>query len=488
MPAMKLGSVVLVAAVAAAAVACKKVPDAKAPAAAPMPADIVAVFTLPSLDSNLPRLEAYVDKASPGKGAELRVEVETELHSDAADWKRPMYVVLVAPAPGADEPEVLAVVAVRNEAAIAKTMDPGKTFRQANGWAVIGKAAVVDHALAWATTSLVSTPAPTRLTAVAYPDAIRARWRAEIEKELSKGPPSPATSAISDLVLGLIDQTERIEGYADIEGDEGVFDITLTPRAGTTLAAVLAAQKPSTFEFLEQLPISSVSGTMAGHVELGPLSKPLHDLLSGLIASELADAPPGVTPALGALIDMLFTVSTGEYAGVVAIGSNSAVNTFGVTDTARIAKTFDGLGQAVQAIPMPPGVSIVVEQLATYDGVSITSAKLVTGGIPALTGTWAAWDGRFGVVFTDPDGLVMRSAIDASRGKSSRPKAMARLIADARKRGDFLIDTIDMAEGDQAPLAFGLGVRGGALHVWGRFPVEQIQLIVSQFGDDDDDD
>lgn len=478
---MKLGSLVLVA--VAATAACKKAPVAKPAPATPMPADVIAVITLPSFETNLPRLTTYLDKVSPEATAELRAGLEKDLHPDVADWKQPIYGIVVAPPPGADEPDFVAVLHARDEAALAKTLDRDETTRSANGWTVIGKPAAIDHVLAWATTSLVSTSAPTRITAVVYPAAIRARWADEIRKELEKGPPSPASTALRDLVLGLLEQTERVEGFADVEGDDAVMEVTITPRAGSTFAIVLAAQTPSTFALLEQLPFPSINGTMAGHVELGPLSKPLHDLLAGLLASELAEAPPGIAPALGSLLDTFFAVNTGEYAGIGSIGSNSVVNTFGVSDTARVSSTLDALVRAVLAIPLPPGIRAVIEPIDTYDGVTITSAKLLAGEIAAMTATWAAWDGRFALVITDPDGLVMRSTIQASRGKSSVPRDVARVLDEARKRGDSLVDTIDMMEGEQPPFAMGLGVRSGALRIWGRFPAAQIKVIGSQIDD-----
>lgn len=463
---------------------CKKVAAPAPPP--PRPIEVVAVVSLPSIEANLPRVIAYAEQVRPGEAAELRVELEKGIPPRAVDWQQPIHFLIVAPPAGAaeSEPDLVVVAAVRDPAELARGLDGDHVVRTANGWAVVGPARSADATLAWATMVLPKL-APTRATAVAYPDAIRARWSAELRDELEEI--GPAMAPMRNMVRVFVEETESIEAHVDLEASDLVAEIKLVPRAGGAVAAVFAAQKPSTFALFERLPLPSPHGTMAGHFTLGPATRHLRFFLVDLIASEVEPSAPTVAAALRPLLITFFATATGEYAGVTIIGSDAAVNTFGVGDAARTGAALERLVTAVQSLELPPGLRISIEN-TTHEGVTITKGALFFGDVPALTGAWATWDQIFGFTITDPDAAHLRETISRSRAKPEPPEAIAHALADARQRGDSVIQTFDVLPGEQTPFLLAFGVRGGAAYLHMRAPAAQIAGILTLVASQDDDD
>ncbi|HUQ05651.1 MAG TPA: hypothetical protein VM261_24275 [Kofleriaceae bacterium] len=478
---MRFASIALA---ATAVVACKKTPAPKPPApAVPMPTEVFAVVTLPTIDASVPRLATYIDQISPGDGAEMRAELDAELKPRAIDGSRPIYFVVMVPPAGSDEPDGVVVAATRDPAATSKQLDGDEIVRVAGEWAVIGNARSVDRAFAWATTALVATPAPKRATAVLYAAPARARWAAELRAQLDDDGDTPPP--LRDLVLGLVEQTEKVEAFADFKDDDLVLELMLTPRAGTTLENVLAAQKPSTFALFERLPMAQPLGAMAGHLALGELARPAEDLLIAAITSELGDSAPDLGQRVNALVEALFDVGTGEYAGVTIIAANSVINTFGVTDAARVGVAIDRVADALRALPLPPGLQLDLAR-STHAGVAMTVATLFAGKAPVASGAWATWKDTLAFSLTDPEGALLRETIDNTRKSHALPPDVARALADARTRGDSLVTIFDVLPGDEHPLVFSLGVRTTSAYVWMRVSAAQAAAL-SNFRDGDGD-
>ncbi|MBZ0237997.1 MAG: hypothetical protein K8M05_37135, partial [Deltaproteobacteria bacterium] len=465
-------------------------PAAPAPTA-PMPAEVFAVLTVPSIDDDVPRLAAYLDQISPGLGAELRAELQEPLARGVIDGSRPFHAVVLVPPPGEDEPDVLVVAATRDPAGLAKELaeeaeDEESVARFAGEWAVMGKPAVIDRAFAWASTTLAAAPAPTRATAVLYAAPARARWEAELRASLD-APDSDVPAALREALLALVEQTEKVEAFAELVDGDLVVEVVLTPRADTTLARVLAAQRPSTFALLERLPLEQPLGAMAGHLALGDHSRQVEDLAVAFIGSALAASSPELGQRLSALVETLFDVGTGEYAGVTDIAAQAVLNAFGVRDAARVGVALDRVVDATRKLPMPPGIQLDVQR-STHAGVSVGVGTLFAGKVAAASGSWAAWDGTVAFALTDPDGELLRATVDGTRTPRAVPADLARALADARRRGDSLLSLFDVLPGDEYPIALALGVRSGSAYLWARVPAAQAAALAAFRINDDDDD
>ncbi len=474
---MKIGWVVIFVTVAA----CSKAP-APLPRVS-MPSDIVAVISVPSLDGALPGLIDFVDKVKPGKGTELRSEIDEEIGAeiaDAIDRARPMHLIIVAPPAGVADPGIVVVAAVRDAAKLAKMKSTERDVRLSGRWVAIGEPAVVDRTWRWALGTLATGDPPASPSMSAFPAAIRDRWEGELRTQLDPGG-SPAKTFARDAVLGLLAQTARVDAKVELADGAATVDIALTPRADTALAAVLAAQKPATFALLERLPLESPLGVMAMHMSLGPFAAPVRGLITTLITSELDEFGPRTAE----LFETVWSIGTGEYAGVTIGGSAIVINAIGVSDPARVHAELQSIAKAVTTIEIPGG-RFVVEPL-THDGVAISVGKMVADATPgAIGGSWATWDNTLAFALSDLDGAVLRSTIDGSRGKPAVPPVMAKVISDARKRGDCFLQTVDVLPGEQPPLSTAFGVRDGVGHLWMHIPGEQAGTMVKMVPSSDE--
>mgnify|MGYP000974730840 CR=1 FL=1 len=459
--------VVIAAALALALAACRKStgPGADAPTAmAPMPAEVFAVMTLPSVGEDLPRVAAYIDQIAPGQGAALRAELEETLRPDQIDATRPVHLVVLTPPPGDDDPQLVVVATARDVPA------------GADEWVMrSGSPDAVALVFDWATTSLFPTPAPKRATGVLYAAPIRARWADELQT-IASTRSTDVPAAVRDVLLALVEQTDNVRGFVELASGDLVAEIVLTPRPGTTLASLVEAQRPSTFALLERLPLEQPLGAMAGHLALGDFSRQLEDLAIAFIGAELAATSPELNQRLIALVEALFDLGTGEYAGVTDIAANAVVNAFGVQDAARVGVAIDRVVEAARRLPMPPGIQLDVQR-STHAGVAIDVGTLFAGAMAAASGAWAAWDGTVVFALTDPDGELVRATVDGTHKPPTVAPDLARALADARERGDSLLSLFDVLPGDEYPIALSLGVRAGSAYLWARVPAAQAAAL-----------
>lgn len=478
---MKFGrTAVFVAVVTATAAACRK-PAPAPPPRVEMPADVIAIATVTALDESLSELVDYVDTVRPGEGTVLRArfdaDVAGKINREGADWTKPMHLVLLTPAPGSDEPAMVWVTSVRDPDKLAMLKKDEIDVRVDRGRAVIGKPEAIDRTWSWATTSLAAdapADAPAGPWALAvFPSTIAARWNQELRAELEPGD-SPGKALVRDAVLGALEQTARVDARTDIVDGTLTIDLALAPRPGTALANLLAAQKPARFDVFEQLPLDTALGTMAGSLSFGAHGERIRTMITAAMRSKLGEFGPGSA----ALFETIWNLSTGEYGGVTTNGATSTVNAISISDPATAMGQIDQMMKAIGTIKLPAGVRVEFGSL-THDGVAMGIAALTSDGEPAPIGlSWAAWDGRLALGMPDPDGVLLRAAIDQSRRKPSVPPALAKVIADARARGDFLLQSFDLLPGEQPPFWITAGVRDGALHLAAVLPDEQIAAIV----------
>jgi len=462
-------------AIALTTAACSKV-QAPPPPRAPMPAEVVAILTVPSYDATAPGYYAFIDAVKPGEGAALRAMADEgiaeELDRSALDWARPMHLVVVAP-PAGGAPDLVLVAAVRDAGKLSKRRHADRVARVSGAWAAIGPPRAVEQTWRWALGTLATSAVPTTSHITVFPAAIRAHWGAALEAELDPDD-SQAKALARDAVLGLLDQTQQVAIDAELARGVVTLDLAITPRAGTLLAAWFAAQKPSSFTVFEHLPLETPLGTMAMHMSLGPFAEPVRTLIWNTLRTELGE----LGPRTAALLETIWSLSTGEYAGVTVGTTGTVVNAIGINDPAKARAEIDVMAKALSEVKLPDGVHIVIDT-QTHADVPIRIGKLVADGESVVVSIgWAAWDTTLAIAMNDLDGAALASAIDRSRSKPAVPASMAKVIADGRSRGDCLLWTVDMVPGEQPPFTITFGVRDGVGHISAELPGDQLGTII----------
>ncbi len=454
----------------------------------PRPADVVAVVKLPSIEAKVvDEVVEFAEHVAPDDAPELRAELdelEKTFGPDTIDRSRPLHIVVVSPPPGADEPDVLVLVVPRDVGKLERALSSELRVRVSHGWAAIGSPAVVERVSPWALGTLAVEPMPLMASATLYSPAIVTRWSDEIRAEFA-GSTSPAMNSIRDAVLGLLSQSERVEVQVELASNIASIEVRLVPRRGTTLAAVLAAQRASAFAMLDRLPLQRSMATTAGTLSLGPLGPDVRELLTALIASELGK----LSDSTRAVFDTLWAAGTGEFAGVT-IDTGATVNAFGVADAVNALAPVGRVSEAIGDYASANGVSFVVESDAAHAGVPIHIAKLATPDQPGgfAVAAWAAWDDIIAMTMPGQDVDALRETLDRFRGApaSAVPPGLATVLAKARHRGDSMIQTLDVVPGEQSIMVIGIGVRDGTGHLWASFPREQVATVVRLSADDDE--
>jgi hypothetical protein len=454
-------------------VACHKAP-APLPRA-PMPAGVLGVVRLPSPEQATRDALALVQRLVPAEAESVPAELvalSASFGGDGIARDRPCFVVLMAPAPGVDDPAAVAVVAARDVRKIEQAAGTAHKVRASHGWAVVGPGPEVDEIGAWALGTLATEPAPTTAHATLYPAAFAARWSAEAGAALVADDLSSRLAR--EVGLPALEQAERVE-IDVVPGDaDWSLELTLVPRPGTTLASVLAAQRAADFDLLEHLPLDESYSTMGGTVTLGPLSAPAHALLDGA----LGELGPWA-PLLRQIVDTLWTQGTGEL-GAGTLASGAMLQAYRVAGAGAVADTIATLLDRLRERAAKESVTLTLSRADGSGGVVIHRASASVPDMPPdiLAGEWAGVGDTIALVMPALDGSAMRATVEALRGTPSVPPGLAAVLDQARRRRDSLVQVLDFLPGDQPMIVVGAGVRDGALVITVSAPVDQLARLV----------
>lgn len=400
--------------------ACSKKPVAEPARIAPTPAELVAVMSVPSIEGALSAMTEYADRVAPGTGDLIRSVLQSDDIEDiraAYDWSGPAYVLVVAPAADTDEPSVAVVARVRDATKLEKlkAREESAVVHRHQEWAIMGGANALAKTESWVFANLVTTP-PRALTASFFVRPFRERWGNDLRAKFEAAGDSDADAFVRDAVLALVEQSERVDATVELTASTVAVDVALTARAGTSLASMLAAQKPASFALLEDLPLDSPFGTMAAQLTLGTYGASIRDLISAAIAEAFGD----YGPRTAAMFESLWSLSAGEYAGVTIDVTGRVVNTIRVTDAAKAYAQVDAMGVELGKFELPGGLRFQIDH-STHAGVATGLATLDAGG-QKLTFGWAAWDETLALSLMDPDGAILRSTIDRTVSRTRRQR------------------------------------------------------------------
>ncbi|PRQ07562.1 hypothetical protein [Enhygromyxa salina] len=451
--------------------------------------DVVATVQLPT-GTNVQDLLPIVEKFAPGMSMAVKLQLPTMLNElagvslDGAKLDAPISIVVVNPSL-ADKPVAL-LVGVSDLAKLqAAAKAGGSELRERDGLALIGPAAVVTAAEAFAFDNLQKYPDHTEI--IIYPSQLVASLGSQIElglammdAELAATNPGMQTMMrmYVDALLGMTKQTERFVISVSASQTSTDLHARAYPVAGSELAAFVAAQNPSTHALASKLPSSAAQTMfMSGEVHGGPVTESLVGFMVAAMNSMYGGALPvetwteimtGWTETLDGQFAVTMTMNLPS--GTEKPGMRMQALT-GSTDPTAMRQAWRDMvgalakGQTDGGIDMM-GMKVSVENrsdVVEHDGVGVdlytTNIDLATvpedqRAMMEATGSasqqvnFAAFD-NFGAIATaDEDSAAMRALIDAARGKGEafQPAGgLAAALAVSTERGESMFTYFDLS-------------------------------------------
>lgn len=440
----------------------------------PPPPHVAAVISVPTLETAIGAVGSFGDLLVPDEASPFSLTIAGRLAAllGAADLDgyardRPMHLIVLMPPDAGAAPVPVLIVAV-GDAARLRAGARGTGLRVQRGWAAIGPRAAVEAVAPWALNELVARPPPRLPTALILPAVIAVSGvakgaRAELDAlaaEAAGIDAAIATAGVDTFLDGMV-QLERLQLTADASARGIALDVEVHPRAGSNLAAFIAAQRPSRFELFARMPPMAASAYLGGHVAAGPYARRLRWLTSLWLDTVHQESDDAATTALA---DELVDSATGEVAlvqGPTAAGV-SDIAAAAAVEPAVAAPVLAGLAARMRAAPRrayAPEVNARVEvaderigaatllrtelRLAMTGATAEQRAVLAGLEVPAFVGL----DGAVGLLASGPGARRhVTHMIEAGRGAvRALPPAIGALVDDAQARGDSLIAVMDLA-------------------------------------------
>lgn len=428
--------------------------------------------------ATLRNFAAYVDAVKPGAGAGVsdtivRAGLANAVGASSLDGFDPgsWSYLLIANLEGG--PALAVVSKVRDAKLLAASAGAARVMSK-GGWAIVGPAPMVEHVGAYALATLPAQRPPGALTATVYVPHILTLFKNQIDAGRAQflatmagaaaGQMAPLMTGYFDGLLSAAADTEKAVVTLEATADLASLDVALVPRSGSRLAKFVAVQRPSNYALLDRLPDSSAALLLGGHLDMGPYSEPLLELIAAFYG-------PSVSKELLGAMRALTRVMTGDLALAAryAPGSGFAfTQMFGVSEAAAADRAFAAIfalfksGQTVDTM----GISTTIKTNAgtvAHDGVALRSyeasydlskasnldRKAVESMFPRMaTRVHVGAFDRLALVAYAPDSLAeAERAIDAARGKAPRftaPQIVGQLLASSRARKDSVAMMMDL--------------------------------------------
>jgi hypothetical protein len=512
--------------------ACEKAPpQAQRRAAASVsppsaPSGVLLSAQLPSPNAQLRGLADLANQIQPGAGFMLGTTMlETSLaellglpHLQGVNFDKPLFVLMLNPKVH-PKPFVL-VVTVKDAQALQKSVSAaqgGVAVRTKPGFAALGTQTALDDVGTYALGALLEeTPAKVPTITVRI-NTLLSAFHDEIEQfrqqfaaaaMIGNGPVNMQKfiSAELDAFMAFAEQTERAWLSVDASAQGGTLEFGFAPQAGSTAAAVIAAQRPSSYPLIAKLPQVAEGIVMAGHFELGPLHARMVPLMAWMFSEIMhTKLDPRLLKDTGAWLDLL----TGEYAGLITYASGAGIGAMqlvGITNAAKAQKLFQTLMARWAKTDIFAGLGLkskisyklkawkhkdvtVSEQRMTVDLGSLPEAERATmesWGVNSPS-YFANYDTYFEMTTGPAAKESMRKAIEASRGTGALipSPALTQALETSRQLGESALVFVDvltlMAKpaGNTSGISVGLGFAGGNATLRIHVPSDHVKSLRS---------
>lgn len=417
-----------------------------------------------------------------------------DIELEGVDAGAPLSVLMVGADAGLG---VAALVEIEDSEGLVRTAEAaGLSVRSRDGLGLVGEPAFVDAAEDFAFEHLRAAPDHSEL--VIYPALLELLVSEEAEQDI--GPLVGRESALGVLLAAhrplffewarvLVSQVDHVNVSLARDADSSEVFVHIYPRSGTELETFIAAQRPSDYGLLDEIPGPGWPDyIIAGDVELaaGAASEQLVEVLVKELGALFGPARGG--RSWSELSTDWISTLTGELAlaqvrrplgpsaqGVIMLGSRKGESSQASWRELRAA-------QGPVRIGIPSHLELDLDG-QSYDDVMIdvaTRRSLPGGEVPAgqelLVNYSAGFDQRW--VFVDPKPLTVAKVINAVRGHGefstlAAAPELVPALADSRALGESVLvwirprDSLNVAglpiRGEA--LTIGLGRRGDALSV-----------------------
>lgn len=444
----------------------------------PAPAGLLVQVEAISADEFLRALVAYIDAARPGYGALLSLQLaafSTEAQAAGDDMARPMYGVWLA-ADHTRDSLVLCVPVADGDALTRKADEMGFRVVIHRGWAAIGTTLGLRRAAPYLLTTVAGQRPTSTLHAKLDMDVLR-QYLAPRIQAVRQLQDLPMAAPTLDAFEAMLAQFPSIDLTVQLDGDTASMTFTTRPRAGTTAAAFVAAQRPTTFRVLEFLPPGPL--VAAGRLDF----KPLRESVSALVTA-LGAAAPIDTPISTELFNRWFELFDGELgvSGTVTGAEPSVALLWETTDRRELERLWqDHLATARSRGDLRPAPRRPLQHRGTRLYISEPATT-----VPTARPMGVALTAQHQLMAFDRDpARVLRALLD--RKPAPPGPGVAATAADARTRGDSYVVAMDVpavvasVQGASVPRlsttawsSIGLAFRDGAIRLHVSVPAAQV--------------
>jgi hypothetical protein len=446
--------------------------------------EVVATLQLPS-GTAMSDIAAIIDSVQPGGSAMLKMQVPSMLEKAAGfdvaktgKLDSPISVVVLDPS--AHPQPVAVLIEAKDAAAMTEAAKAaGHEVEQRDNLLLVGPADVVSAAKDFAFDNLTKYPDHTEI--VVYPQKLMTTIAPVMQQMLSTIDATmaaqPGGEGVSKMMKGYVDgaeamveQTQRVVISVGSGPDSNDFIMRMYPVEGSVFASFVAAQVASDHALLSKLPSGSATILMSGNFNAGAARDPFVKFSAELMAPMYGGMTVEEwTAMLAPWLDNL----DGRFATSVEMAISPAgpanIEMRGLMGATDSAKLLVGWREMLDKMTNSGGFEMMGMKITAkhetkaieYDGVEIDlySSSIDTSAMPDAqakaieqAGTanqamhLAAFDGYAAMATADAEGKVIRSVVDAARGKQTLELSgvLAKVVDVSKQRGDSMLVYFDV--------------------------------------------
>lgn len=417
---------------------CEKAPR-QLPVSTQVPAQVLGVATVASLDGALGGAAAFANQIKPGAGAIIAspmvavglAQAVKATSLQGVDWDKPVHLVAVK---GESlQPQFVLALTTKDAKAFKDGVGKDVAVAMRGAGALVGAKDDLALVEGWVYGALENHP-PADLTFIAYPQHFQAAYGPQIDQGLTQleamvpAAQKQVMTMYRSMWENLAAEGERLEFSVGGSAEQARLVMGVRPKAGTKLAEFVAAQKPDDYALLAELPGGEAAPTVfVGMFAIGPYKDAFVSYFDSLAA---------VAPGVKAIMEpfkQLLSEAAYKMAGSMTAAAAGGRFVIVVDDPAAaqgVVKALAGFGQGKAVEMTLNGVTVRygASHVDTHKGVEVVSlATTMTSQTPQTAALAQLGNQRLSVAAKDHRLYYTASPVDA---KGVDPAIAAMIDAD----------------------------------------------------------